>query len=144
LKPEEIVVALRIAQVEDNVMPKMQAALQDAVAKAARLRASGIGEKHPRLLAVEQQIEVFEETMTNAMTSLKQNQAALLEVERRTLAKLEGEFEKASKAQIEDKVHVVAYMNAKAQYLKHKKVYEAAEIKYDIEDLERASNPNLH
>jgi hypothetical protein len=142
MHPEEMGEALRVTQIEDNTMRKVVAALQDAVVEATRLKASGVGEKHPRLAAVNSQIEVFKQTLADAMTSIKQNVAALREVEKRTLEKVEGEFETASKAQIEDKVHVTEYLKAKTQYLRSKKVYEAAQIKYEIEDLEHLERLN--
>ena len=107
------------------------------------MRASGIGEKHPRLLAVENQIEVFKQTLTDALTNVKQNTATKLEIERRSLTKLRNELKTASKIQIEGKIHVLEYLNAKAEYLRNKKVYEAAQIKYEIEDLERQYSPDL-
>lgn len=137
LQGEEVVVALRTAKIEDHTMEKMENALHDALIEETRLKAEGLGEKHPRRRAVRSQIEVFEKTMDDALTSVKQNQLALLEIERRTLKNLEAEFEEAKKKQMQSKAEILEYLKVKAQYLKNKRAYETAQMKYEIEDLER-------
>jgi beta-lactamase regulating signal transducer with metallopeptidase domain len=143
LQAEEIVTALRTAKVEDRTMEKMQDALQDAVAEGAKLAASGIGEKHPRRLAIRNQIEYLLKTMADAGASLKQNQAALLEVERRTLEKTRTEFEEAQKKQIQDKAEILKYLKVKEEYLKNKRGYETVKMKYEIEELERGDRQGV-
>jgi capsular polysaccharide biosynthesis protein len=55
------------------------------------------------------------------------------------LEHLQAKFEEALGKQIEDKKKTTAYIDAKTKYLQSKKIFEAAQIKYSTELLEKAS-----
>lgn len=137
MKPEELREVLRTLNIEDVNIIKMVTSLQDATAEEAKIYASGLGMNHPRLKAVRSQKVVFLQTLADSLTSVIQNQAALLEIERTTLAELEKEFKRAEENQIKDKQKAGAYLDAKTRYLQDKKIFEAAQIKYSTESVDR-------
>jgi succinoglycan biosynthesis transport protein ExoP len=137
MKPEELREVLRTLQIEDQNVVRMVENLQIATAKEAELYASGLGIKHPQLNAWKAQKEVFRTILSDALTSVRQNQAALLEIERRALRVFEAKFEEAVANQLKDKQKTGAYIEAKTNYLQAKKIFEAAQIKYSTEMLEK-------
>jgi len=137
MKPEELREVLRTLQIDDQNVIKMVENLQIATAKEAELYASGLGERHPQLNSWHAQKEVFRKILADALTSVIQNQAALLQIEHRTLEHLQAKFEEALGKQIEDKKKTTAYIDAKTKYLQSKKIFEAAQIKYSTELLEK-------
>lgn len=137
MQPDELREVLRTLNIDDQTILKMVASLQDATAEEAKLYAAGLGNKHPRLAAVRAQKQIFLETLDKSLTSVRQNQAALLEIERRTLDTLKEEFKKAQESQIQDKQKTIAYSAAKARYLNEKKIFEAGQLKYSTERVEQ-------
>jgi polysaccharide biosynthesis transport protein len=137
MKPEELREVLRTLSIPDDQTVKMVSSLQDATAEEVKLYGSGLGSKHPRLIAVRSQKEYFLQTLSDALTTVTQSQAALLEIEKRTLAKLQEEFERAQQVQIKDKQKTIAYSEAKARHLAEKKILEAGQLKYSTERVEQ-------
>src|SRR5262245_45600031 len=135
--PEELREVLRTLKIPDENTLKMVSSLQDATAEEAKLYASGLGAKHPRLMAVRSQKEIFLETLDKALTSVRQSQFASLEVEKKVLEKLQEEFKKAQENQIQDKQKTIAYSSAKARYLNEKKIFEAGQLKYSTERVDK-------
>src|SRR4029079_11763165 len=90
MKPEELREVLRTLQIDDQNVVKMVENLQIATAKEAELYASGLGENHPQLNAWRAVKKVCLDVLSDALTSVMQNQATLLEIERRTLASMQG------------------------------------------------------
>lgn len=137
MKAEDLREVLRTLNIDDQMAVKMITSLQEAISEEKKLYASGLGNKHSALLAVRSQKEYFRETLDSTLTSVLQNQNSLLEIEKRTLEKLEEEFKKAEENQIQDKQKTIAYSSAKARYLNEKKIYEAGQLKYSTERVEQ-------
>jgi capsular exopolysaccharide synthesis family protein len=137
MKPEELREVLRTLNIPDEQAQKMITSLQDATAEEKKLYASGLGLKHPRLMAVRSQKEYFLEQLNNALISVHQNQASSLAIEEEILKNLETAFEKARESQIQDKQKTIAYSSAKARYLNEKKIFEAGQLKYSTERVEQ-------
>jgi beta-lactamase regulating signal transducer with metallopeptidase domain len=137
MKPEELVAALRVLRIEDQTIQKVTGALQDVVAKETELLANGMQQGHPKVKAVRAQKEAFLKTLSSASESVRQNQASLLEIERRRLKELESRWQAAREKQIADKESASTYIEAKARYLQARRIYEAAELRYNNELLER-------
>jgi polysaccharide biosynthesis transport protein len=137
MKPDELREVLRTLNIDDQQTIKMITSLQDATAEEAKLYASGLGNRHPRLLAVRSQKEVFLESLSNSLDNVRQNQAAILEVEKRTLETLREDFKRAQEVQIQDKQKTIAYTAAKARYLNQKKIFEAGQLKLSTERIDQ-------
>jgi hypothetical protein len=137
MKPEELIAALRVLEIEDQSVTKMVGALQDAVAREAELLAA-MQPGHPKVKAVRAQKEVYLKTLSDAWVSVRQNQATRLEIERRTRKSLEERFQKAISTQIEDKERAGEYIEAKSNYLQARRIHEASQLKYNSELLERS------
>jgi uncharacterized protein involved in exopolysaccharide biosynthesis len=91
MKPEELREVLRTLQIDDQNVIKMVENLQIATAKEAELYASGLGERHPQLNSWHAQKEVFRKILADALTSVIQNQAALLQIEQSHFGAFAGE-----------------------------------------------------
>lgn len=137
MKPEELREVLRTLNIDDQNIIKMVSSLQDATSEEAKLYASGLGNKHPSLLAVRSQKEIFLETLANSLTAVRQSQASLLEVEKRTMERLQKDLKDAQSVQIEDKQKAIAYAAAKAKYLNQKKIFEAGQLKLSTERIDQ-------
>jgi capsular exopolysaccharide synthesis family protein len=137
MKPEELREVLRTLEIDDQSTLKMVSSLQDATAEEAKLYASGLGNRHPKLLAVRSQKEFFLDTLSTSLTSVRQNQGALLEVQKKTLEKLQEDFKKAKGVNIQDKEKAMAYTAAKARYLNQKKIFEAGQLKLSTEKIDQ-------
>ena len=137
MKPEELREVLRTLNIEDQTVVRMVQSLQDSTAEEAKLFGAGLGENHPHLKSVRSQKEVFLNTLSEQLTSVRRNQASLLEIEERVLQELEGKFKEAQSSQIEDKEKSKAYIEAKTKYLQAKKISEAAQIKLNTEQIDR-------
>lgn len=137
MKPEELKEVLRTLNIEDQTVVKMVSSLQDAIADEARLRANGLGENHPRIRALSSQREVYARHLSESLETVRQSQKHKLEIETRTFDALKDKFTEAKAGQIQDKQKMGAYSDSKSQYLQSKKIFEAAQIKYSTELLER-------
>lgn len=137
MQPDQLREVLRTLNIDDQTTLKMVATLTELTGEESRLYASGLGENHPRLNAVRSQAETYREILAKALTNVVQNQASVLEIEKGTLEQLKLRFEEAQKLQIEDKKKTGSYIEAKTHYLQTKKVFEAAQIKFFTEQLER-------
>jgi hypothetical protein len=143
MQPSELKTALRILNIEDAVIGKMESTLQDVVVKEAGLEASGVLEKDSRRKALRAQRKSILETFANAMDSVKQSQLALLEIERRTLEDLQKRLQMSRDKVAQDKQRVAGYAAAKARYLNEKKIYEAGQLKYSTERIDRLIDPPM-
>lgn len=137
MKPEELRHVLQTLNMDDQIVSRMVQSLQDATAEEARLSSSGLGENHPRLKSVRSQKEVFLNTLSEQLETVRRNQASRLQIEEAILKELETKFETAKKAQIEDKEKTRAYYDAKTRYIQAKKIAEAAQIKLNTEQIDR-------
>lgn len=142
MKPDQLRDVLRTLNMDDQNAQKMITSLQDATAEEAKLYAWGLGNRHPRLMAVRSQKEFFLQTLDSVLTSTIQSQAASLEIEKRVVQKLQEDFEKAQQYQIEDKQKTTNYAVAKARYLNEKKIYEAGQLKYSTEKIDQTIDLN--
>jgi capsular exopolysaccharide synthesis family protein len=137
MKPEDLRDVLRTLNIDDQTTIKMVTSLQDATAEETKLYASGLGNKHPRLMAVRAQKQNFLDNLTSALAGVHQSQASLLEVEKRTLEKLQDDLKNAQEIQIKDREKMTAYTVAKARYLNQKKIFEAGQLKLSTEKIDQ-------
>jgi capsular exopolysaccharide synthesis family protein len=137
LKPEELKEALRTLRIEDQTVMKMIANLQEAASDEARLFSSGLGENHPRIRALRSQREIFTEQLSGQLNSVRQNHLSALNIAQRVLEETEVRFVKAQDDQIKAKQKGSEYSEAKSRYISAKRIFEAAQIKYSTELLER-------
>ncbi len=136
-KPSEMKEAARTLNIDDPNVVRMAASLQDATSEEARLTSNGLGENHPRILAVRSMHEVFASQLAESLETIRQSLGNRLAIEEQTLKSIQAKFEEAKHFQIGDKQKMVAYADAKSQYLQSKKIFEAAQLKYATELLER-------
>ena len=137
MKPEELREVLRTLGIDDANVNKMVTDLQEMTKRETDLYASGLGENHPRLNSVRAQRELDLKILSEALTSVRQNQAARLEIEKRNLKELEDRLGIAQNVSIEDKNKVADYVQAKSKYLLAKHIFEAAEAQYSTELLKK-------
>ncbi len=133
LKPEELKEVLRTLNIDDQNVIKMVAAMQEGFSEESRLQANGLGEKHPRLLAIRAQREYYSSVLESSLKSVTENQASKLEIEERNLAALQAKFDDAMQNQIKDKAKTGDYTEAKSRYLLAKKLLESAQQRISTE-----------
>jgi capsular exopolysaccharide synthesis family protein len=137
MKAEQLRDVLHTLNMEDPVVNRMVQSLQDMTAKEAELSSSGLGENHPRLKSVRSQKKVFLETLNEQLEGLRVSRASGLKIQQTLLTEREAKLTEARTAQIEDKKKTTAYVEAKAQYIQARKIYDAAQIKLNTEGIDR-------
>jgi hypothetical protein len=85
LKPEELREAMHILDIQDTVVEKTVAALQEALVEEAKMLATGIAEGHPRVKAVRAQIAAYREKLATMRDNILRAQKTKLEIEKATL-----------------------------------------------------------
>ncbi len=140
IQPEALDAALRIVGIEDQNSIQTLADLKAVRTKEAELLAKGAGDGDARLVAARAQGESLVQMLSETLKNVRENQASLLEIERRALKESEGRCQEAKTASISDKKKMSAYIEAKARYLQAKRILDAAQVKLSTELLDRGTD----
>lgn len=136
MKPEELKEVMRTLKIDDPIMERTLAALNEAKSDEAKLTNSGLGEKHPKVLGLHAQKAEISRQLYDFLATVQQSRTTLLQIEEGVLATLQQKLDEAKTNQIEDKNKVGAYIDAKARYLQDEKVFEAAKEKLSFKRAE--------
>jgi capsular exopolysaccharide synthesis family protein len=140
LKPEELMVALHMLNIDDPTVAKILPAFQDTVSEEARLLNSGLGPNHPKVKELRAQKEVFTQQLDEQINAIKASMETRLLVARSTQSALERRLQE-SRDQFEKlKNEGSDYTDAKYRYLEAKRLLEAARQRYDSESLQNQMN----
>lgn len=137
LQPEQLKEVMRTLKIEDPLMEKTVAALNEARGDDAKLTNAGLGERHPKILGLRAQINEYSRQLADSLATVQQSRATNLQIEEAVLANLQAKFNVAKTFQIEDKLKLGPYGEAKSRYLMAKKVFEAAQIKFSTENFDK-------
>jgi capsular exopolysaccharide synthesis family protein len=137
LKPEELMVALHMLNLDDPTVQKILPAYQDTVSEEAMLLSSGLGPNHPRIKEIRAQKAVYTQQLDEQLVAIKASMATKLELSKTTQAALEARL---AQAQQEFNLHRNEgsdYTEAKYRYLEAKKLLEVAQQRYTTEELQQ-------
>lgn len=137
MKPEQLKEVMRTLQIEDPIMEKTVAALNETKSDEARLLSAGLGENHPKILGFRAAKAEYSKQLYDFLATVQQARATKLQIEEGVLATLKSKFDEAKTSQIDDKNKLGPYIDAKTRYLQDKKVFEAAQIKFSTERFDR-------
>jgi capsular exopolysaccharide synthesis family protein len=140
LKPEELMVALHLLNIDDPTVQKILPAFQDTVAEEARLLSSGLGPNHPKIKELRAQKEVYTQQLDEQITAIKASMETRLELAKSTQAALERRLSDARDQFTKLKNEGSDYTDAKYRYLEAKRLLEAARQRYDSESLQNQMN----
>jgi capsular exopolysaccharide synthesis family protein len=135
LKPEALLEALRQLGIDSPTVAQNQPLLHQAMVEETNYLSSGLGEKHPRILALRAKMETLRSILTNELVSIRRAEATKLTVEEDRLASLEKAFEEQTKTG--QKLDKSSYVEAKARYAMAKDVLKAAEQRLATATMEK-------
>lgn len=143
LKPEELMVALRILQIEDPTVAKILPLYQDAVSNEAGMLQSGLGDNHPRVRALRAQKEVYKDQLAEQLDSIRGALKTRQTIAQNTLLDLDKEVRERREKSIDTRSQSAEYAEAKNKYITAKRILEAAEMRVTTTGIEQSitSNP---
>jgi len=130
LKPEELMEALRMLNINDQTVEKTLPLLQDAKAEEAKFLSAGLGENHPRVKSLRAQREVYAKILSDQLESIRRSQRTKLGIEETTLKTYEDKVEARRKVQIDEKTRLIRYNEKKSAYLMTKQLLLLMEQSY--------------
>jgi polysaccharide biosynthesis transport protein len=130
LQPEELMEALRTLEIEDPTVLKTLPLLQETIADEAKMIGSGVGENHPRLVAVRAARDVYRKQLSDQLESIKRAQRTKLAIEKVTLQSAEERFKELKDEIIKEKNKTQKYVEKKTQYLMARSLMQLIEQRY--------------
>lgn len=137
LKPEELMVALRLLEIEDPTVAKTLPLYQETVAEIARHLSSGLGKKHPRILGLESLKSVYAQQLIDATAAIRASLITKLNVSEVQLKSLEEQLARAQENFRQGGTQDPEYIQAKTDYIQAKRLLDAAEQRLNTEKIER-------
>jgi capsular exopolysaccharide synthesis family protein len=130
LSPAQLQDALKMLQIDDPTVARNLPLFQDATAEKARLTNLGLGSNHPRIKALEAQMETYSKILADQLNTIKTTQANRLRLEKDKLSSLQDKAKDARSMEIEEKGQMVEYINAKNKAIQARKILESVELSY--------------
>jgi len=140
LRPEELLVALHMLNIDDPTVAKILPAFQDTVSEEARLLSSGLGPNHPKVRELRAQKEVYTQQLDEQINAIKASMETRLLVAKSTQSALERRLSESREQFEKLKNEGSDYTDAKYRYLEAKRLLEAARQRYDSESLQNQMN----
>ncbi|MGA3170599.1 MAG: polysaccharide biosynthesis tyrosine autokinase [Chthoniobacteraceae bacterium] len=141
LKPEQLMVALHLLNIDDPTVEKILPLFQDTVSEEARLLSSGVGPNHPKIRELRAVKEVYTEQLNEAIDGIKASMATRLELAKSTQAVLQQRLNDAKAQFTEMKNQSGDYIDAKYRYVEAKRLLEAARQRYETEVMQENMTP---
>jgi len=120
LNSDELLNTITLIDIPDPTVQKVLPLFQDAKAAEARLLNSGLGRKHPEVLALQAQMAVYEEQLKDADTAIRNALETRIKVSQTQLAALESQLEDARNRQQAARSTSSEYIQAKDRWLQAK------------------------
>jgi capsular exopolysaccharide synthesis family protein len=137
LKPGEIMVAIRQLGIEDQTLSKVLPVFQDSVAEEARLLNSGLGQKHPRVVALRATKAVYELQLKDAVSALLGSLSTKLKIAEATLGELQKKVSASEERYQKAKTQSKEYIEAKSAYIQAKNVLQSADTRLSTEKIQQ-------
>jgi len=127
LKPEELIQAMPLLNINDPTIAKILPQFQETKSDEARLLNGGLGENHPRLKSLRAQKEVYAQQLNEGIAAVRNSLAIKLKVSEANLAAMKEKV-LATKGDFNTKTaQSQEYINVKQKYLNAKRLVEDAE-----------------
>ena len=134
-KPEELPVLLDTIQMPNPTVSKVVAQTQEATVERARLLNSGLGENHPKVKALQAQMDVYQRQLKDQLEAVRNALRTKLTIAQNSKQDIETKFV-ASQKEFTDKKNLSAnYYEAKNNYLAQKKLLESAQQQFNVESM---------
>ena len=136
LKPEELMTALHVLNIDDPTVAKILPLYQDSVSEEARMLNSGIGENHPKVKALRAQKAIFSTQLNEQIAALRNSLNTKLRVQEATLTALVEKLNGSRKIFNDGKNLSVEYQNAKNTYINAKRLFEASQSSLETQKMQ--------
>lgn len=116
LKGDDLIQQAALLNLSDNTVSRHWPHYQGHLLERRRLLDSGLGVRHPRVIAVEGQIEETLGILLSGVESIKNSLKTRLEIASGSLAQMEGLHHDKEDRSMEDRMRHVEYTEAKKEY----------------------------
>ena len=124
LKPEQLMEALRILNIDDPTITGKLPLFLEAGVEEAKIMASGVGEMHPRVRAIRSQKEVYAKILADQLDGMRRALVTNLQIHEDTLKTFSENQTKTRKEHGEEKEMLKPYVEKKSAYLMAKQLMQ--------------------
>ncbi len=117
LKPEQLMEALRILNIDDPTISGKLPLFLEAGVEEAKILGAGVGENHPIVRAIRSQKEVYAKILADQLDGMRRALATNLQIQEDTLKTFNDKQTKAKKEHGEEKEMLKPYVEKKSAYL---------------------------
>ena len=136
LKPEELMVALHMLNIDDPTVMKILPLFQDSVSEEARLLNSGLGPNHPKIKSLRATKQVYTQQLDEQITAIRASLAPSWSWPKARRRRWKTGWTKRAALYTERKNQGSDYTDAKYKYLEAKHLLEAAEQRLSTEQMQ--------
>jgi capsular exopolysaccharide synthesis family protein len=137
LRPDQLMVALHLLNIDDPTVEKILPLFQDTVSAEASLLSSGLGPNHPKIRELRAEKAVYTQQLNEQISAIKASLATRLEVAKNTQTALEQRLNAAREEFTKNKNASSDYTDAKYKYLEAKRLLEAAQQRYETQAVQQ-------
>ena len=120
----------------DNVIPVLQPRFQDAKREFEALKSSGLGERHPTIVAQASIIEGMERELVEAVANLRETLKAQLALSKEQLSRLKIEMDTKETDAIQQGIANQAFVDAKNDFETAQRLLEQLKVKQISEEMQ--------
>ena len=131
LKGEELMRALSTLQLNDPTVQTILPKYQEAVSGEAQLLNSGLGARHPRIVALRATRDVYTRQLEEQIKSIQHSLGIQLEIARSTLASVTKQLDNLRDQQRKNRVDTMDYDRVNDEYIKDKLLLDQTQIEYE-------------
>lgn len=132
LKPEQLMEALRILNIEDPTISGKLPLFLELGVREAEISASGVGENHPRMKALRSQKEVYAKILADQLDGLRRALATNAQIQEDTLKTFIEKQTVAKKEHGAEKELLQPYVEKKSAYLMAKTLMQTLDQRHTI------------
>lgn len=134
---DQIMHGLKTFGLSDETVAQLLPVYESSVSQESQLLHSGLGINHPSVQSLHARTKIYENQLKDQIGIIRKSQATALELAEKSLEAEELRLADARSGQLNSKSKVLNYQEAKNQYLKAKRILEAAEGRYSTETMQR-------
>jgi polysaccharide biosynthesis transport protein len=138
LKRGDLMRAAGLLNLNDPIIEQKLPIYQTAQAEKARLLNSGLGENHPDVKALQAQMDVLEQQLSQQLDSILKGLETQLEIAQNSLKAMQENLASTQDQQQQKKTASVQYLDAKYRYIQERKLLEGAKTRLNTESMESA------
>ena len=142
LTDDDLMRGLAQLNIPDTIVSARLQSYQAAVAERERLLSSGLGKKHPEIMALDSQMIVFNDQIKQQMSSIRGTLVANLRIAESNLGTLRKQLQGSQTNVESNKVKISEYAEAKYRYINAKELLKAASTKLQTETIEKGMPRN--